>query len=140
MSAWNGAGPNPVSWNSASQRVLAAGIVGFALPAAGVTLQALLRNPLADPYVLGISSGSTVGVMVWLLATQSIISTPSVVILLALGRSIPAVAGAVVTCLVVFLLARGRWQGGGTGGGAGHAAGHAPAGRRGRLFDERRAR
>lgn len=103
------------------QRVLAAGLVGFALAAAGVTFQALLRNPLADPYLLGISSGSTVGVMVWLLATTTILPAApegAVFVLLTIGRSIPAVVGAVLTCLSVFFLARAssgrQWsQGGG---------------------------
>jgi len=44
-------------------RVLLAAIVGAALAASGVTLQALLRNPLADPYILGISSGAGLGAM-----------------------------------------------------------------------------
>ena len=38
-------------------RVLLAGIVGMSLAAAGTALQALLRNPLADPYILGVSGG-----------------------------------------------------------------------------------
>jgi iron complex transport system permease protein len=42
-------------------RVLAAAIVGVALAVAGVVLQGLLRNPMADPYVLGISSGAGLG-------------------------------------------------------------------------------
>lgn len=42
-------------------RVLLAFMVGGALAAVGVGLQALLRNPLADPYVLGISSGAALG-------------------------------------------------------------------------------
>jgi iron complex transport system permease protein len=42
-------------------RVILAAIVGAALAAAGVALQALLRNPLADPYILGISSGAGLG-------------------------------------------------------------------------------
>ena len=42
-------------------RVLLAYCVGAALGAVGAVLQALLRNPLADPYVLGISSGATLG-------------------------------------------------------------------------------
>ena len=42
-------------------RVLLAGLVGAALSCAGVVFQALLRNPLADPYVLGISGGAAVG-------------------------------------------------------------------------------
>ncbi len=42
-------------------RVLLAFMVGSSLAAVGVALQALLRNPLADPYVLGISSGAALG-------------------------------------------------------------------------------
>lgn len=42
-------------------RVLMGFLVGSALAAVGVTLQALLRNPLADPYVLGVSSGAALG-------------------------------------------------------------------------------
>lgn len=44
-------------------RIVLAAIVGAALAAAGVTFQALLRNPLADPYILGVSSGAGLGVM-----------------------------------------------------------------------------
>jgi iron complex transport system permease protein len=94
------------------QRVVAAGMVGFALAAAGVTLQALLRNPLADPYVLGISSGSTVGVMAWMLLVRTFqfsATSGTALWLLAMGRSVPALLGAVLTCLLVFALARGRF-------------------------------
>ena len=42
-------------------RVLTAMLVGLALAVAGVTFQGLLRNPLADPYVLGTSSGAALG-------------------------------------------------------------------------------
>jgi iron complex transport system permease protein len=42
-------------------RIILAGIVGFALSLGGVTFQALLRNPLADPFILGVSSGSAFG-------------------------------------------------------------------------------
>jgi iron complex transport system permease protein len=42
-------------------RVILAAIIGAALAGAGVVLQALLRNPLADPYILGISSGAGLG-------------------------------------------------------------------------------
>ncbi len=43
-------------------RVLTGFLVGGSLAVVGVTLQALLRNPLADPYVLGVSSGAALGV------------------------------------------------------------------------------
>ncbi|MEK6755684.1 MAG: iron ABC transporter permease [Bacteroidota bacterium] len=45
-------------------RILLAMIVGAGLSTAGAVLQALLRNPLAEPYILGISSGGTVGALV----------------------------------------------------------------------------
>lgn len=44
-------------------RIILAALVGAALASAGVTFQALLRNPLADPYILGISSGAGLGVI-----------------------------------------------------------------------------
>ena len=42
-------------------RIMLAGLVGFALSLGGVTFQAILRNPLADPFILGVSSGSAFG-------------------------------------------------------------------------------
>ncbi len=42
-------------------RIIMAGLVGAALSTAGVTLQAVFRNPLVDPYILGISAGSAFG-------------------------------------------------------------------------------
>jgi iron complex transport system permease protein len=48
-------------------RVLVAGLLGGALSIAGVVFQALLRNPLADPYVLGVSGGASIGGVVALL-------------------------------------------------------------------------
>jgi len=42
-------------------RIFAAAIVGIALAVAGVVLQGLLRNPMADPYVIGISAGASLG-------------------------------------------------------------------------------
>ncbi len=42
-------------------RVIIAGLLGGALAVAGVVFQALLRNPLADPYVLGVSGGASIG-------------------------------------------------------------------------------
>ncbi|MFC1543864.1 FecCD family ABC transporter permease [Gemmatimonadota bacterium] len=42
-------------------RVLLAGLLGAALTVAGIAFQALLRNPLADPFVLGVSGGASLG-------------------------------------------------------------------------------
>ncbi|MBN1624910.1 MAG: iron ABC transporter permease [Deltaproteobacteria bacterium] len=45
-------------------RILLAGLVGFALSVGGVVFQAILRNPLADPFILGVSSGSAFGAVI----------------------------------------------------------------------------
>lgn len=42
-------------------RILLAGLVGLALSASGATLQGIFRNPLVDPYILGISAGAALG-------------------------------------------------------------------------------
>ncbi len=49
-------------------RVLLAAMVGAALACAGTTFQAILRNPLADPYILGISSGAGLGAIIAILS------------------------------------------------------------------------
>jgi len=64
--------PSPVSWTETQEtivlslrlpRTLLAGIVGSALALAGAGFQAISRNPLADPYILGVSSGAAFGVV-----------------------------------------------------------------------------
>ena len=76
-------------------RAASAFAVGAALSLAGVMMQSLLRNPLADPYVLGISSGSAVGALGALLAGSAL----WMVDLAALG-------GALAISLLLYLLAR----------------------------------
>ena len=56
--------PNPqaqILFGIRLPRILLAALIGGALAAAGVVFQAILRNPLADPYILGISSGAALG-------------------------------------------------------------------------------
>lgn len=53
-----------IVWNIRLPRVLLAGFVGASLSIAGAAFQGLLRNPLADPYTLGVSSGASVGAVV----------------------------------------------------------------------------
>jgi iron complex transport system permease protein len=48
-------------------RIILAALVGFALALGGVVFQALLRNPLADPFILGVSSGSAFGAIIGIL-------------------------------------------------------------------------
>src|SRR5579863_3656051 len=72
-------------------RVLAAFGVGSLLALAGVLLQALFRNPLADPYVLGVSGGAAVGALLAMVTGVSI----------GLVQS-SAVAGALIAVLAVY--------------------------------------
>ena len=50
-----------IIWNIRLPRMILAILVGAALAVSGVILQGLLRNPLADPYILGVSAGGAVG-------------------------------------------------------------------------------
>jgi cobalamin transport system permease protein len=77
-------------------RILLAALVGAALAVSGTALQALLRNPLADPYVLGISSGAALGEIVALWVGG----------LWATGAPAVAFAGALLTTAWVYLLGR----------------------------------
>ncbi|MEO8603156.1 MAG: iron ABC transporter permease [bacterium] len=87
-------------------RVLLAVLVGGALAAAGTTLQALLRNPLADPHMLGVSGGAGVGAAVMLMLAGS--GTVASVLAVLAG----AFAGALLAMAVVYRLGsvHGRLQ------------------------------
>jgi len=58
-------------------RILLAIVVGASLSVAGASFQALLRNPLADPYVLGVSSGAAVGSIIALLIENQLSFSPT---------------------------------------------------------------
>lgn len=89
-------------WKIRAIRLAAAAVVGAGLAVSGVALQALLRNPLAEPYILGVSSGAGVGV---LLGTS-----------IAAGTLLPGWAvtpvlsgvGAILTMVGVYVLAQRR--------------------------------
>ena len=80
-------------------RVLLAALVGAALAGAGTLYQALFRNPLADPYILGVSSGAGLGAMIALTATTGAMAWRFGAVPLA------AFAGALLTMLLVVRLA-----------------------------------
>lgn len=74
-------------------RVLAAMVVGAGLGVSGAVLQGLLRNPLADPYVLGTASGAALGAAVGvLLPTQAMLLGFGIGSLLAFAGALGAVA------------------------------------------------
>ncbi len=101
--------PVTVSWPASAEtiilelrlpRVLTAMATGVALALAGATFQGLLRNPLADPYVLGTASGAALGAALAMLV-------PINVALLGFGlMHLAAFAGAVLAVGVVYRLAR----------------------------------
>ena len=57
-----------VIWDYRLSRALMAALCGGALAVCGAVLQALLRNPLAEPYILGISAGASTGAVLVLIA------------------------------------------------------------------------
>jgi len=78
-------------------RALLAGLVGAGLSVSGAIFQALLKNPLADPYILGVSSGAAVGAIVAILMGLSILS---------FGLPLASFAGALLAILTVFYFGR----------------------------------
>jgi len=85
-------------------RILMAALAGAALGAAGAVFQAVLRNPLADPYILGVSGGAALGAF-----TATALGLPVLAPALPV-RETAAFLGAIATVAVLFLLssARGR--------------------------------
>lgn len=84
-------------------RILLAIFVGASLSVAGTSFQALLRNPLADPYVLGVSYGASVGAVLALIAAPFLSLPP---VLAALLTPIGAFLGATATITAVYFLGR----------------------------------
>lgn len=82
-----------IVWEWRLPRVLMAALVGAALTLAGILMQALLRNPLADPYLLGLSSGASAA------AAAAIIWLPGIFVSM-IGLPILAFLGAMLAFLV----------------------------------------
>jgi len=78
-------------------RAVLAGLVGAGLSVSGATFQALLRNPLADPYILGVSSGAAVGAILAILLGLGTFS---------FGLPLASFLGALLTILIVFYFGR----------------------------------
>ena len=89
-----------IVWRLRLPRVLLAALVGATLSLGGMVFQALLRNPLAEPYILGVSGGSAIGAIVgillglarfpgvWLTAFMGSLATLGVLFIMASGRSL----------------------------------------------------
>ncbi len=101
----------PITWQPADEtillqlrlpRVLGGALVGAALATAGVLFQGLLRNPLADPYIIGTSAGAGFA------ATVAMLLLPPASILGFGSVALSAFLGGLVAVVVVYRLARVR--------------------------------
>jgi iron complex transport system permease protein len=84
-----------VLWELRLPRVLLATAAGINLALGGLLLQAIFRNPLAEPYLLGLSSGGALGAVLALAAGATVLTWP-------------ALAGSLLVAMVVLLLCRKR--------------------------------
>jgi iron complex transport system permease protein len=98
---WGAEAVSPVQdkiiWDYRTSRVLLAAVIGAALSVAGACLQVLARNGLADPYILGVSSGAALGAVVVITTGVSVGG---------LGVSGAAFISSMLTLLVVLLLSQ----------------------------------
>ena len=87
-----------IVWRIRLPRVMLAALVGATLSLGGLVFQALLRNPLAEPYILGISGGSAVGAIIGIILGMSLFP----------GVAFFAFAGSMATLLLVLVIASTR--------------------------------
>lgn len=87
-----------IIWQFRLPRALLAVIVGAALSISGTVLQAMVRNPLADPYIFGVSSGASVGAVAVLTLGTAAVG--------GISLSVAAFIGALATMALVYGLAQ----------------------------------
>jgi iron complex transport system permease protein len=87
-----------IIWRLRLPRVLLSALVGATLSLGGLVFQALLRNPLAEPYILGVSGGSAIGAIIGILLGLSRFP----------GVWATAFAGSLATLAILFLMVSGR--------------------------------
>lgn len=89
---------NTIIWQIRFPRVLMAVLVGATLSLGGLVFQALLRNPLAEPYILGISGGSAIGAIIAILAGLSLFP----------GVSLLAFSGSIIILVLILAMSSGQ--------------------------------
>ena len=89
-----------ILWSIRMPRVILAGLVGASLAIAGAGFQGLLKNPLADPYTLGVSSGASVG------AVTTIFFSLSIPLIGTYTLPVFGIVGAFITMILVLTFAR----------------------------------
>ncbi|KOV87914.1 iron ABC transporter permease [Nocardia sp. NRRL S-836] len=95
-----GAAADLIVWRIRFPRVLLGAVVGAGLALAGAVVQGVVRNPVADPYLLGLSHGASVGAV--------LVLTTGAAVLGALTLPLAAFAGATAAIAVVLVMARHR--------------------------------
>lgn len=89
---------NTIIWEIRFPRVILAAVVGATLSLGGLVFQALLRNPLAEPYILGVSGGSAIGAIIALLIGFALFP----------GVTLASFGGSMLVLVLVLLLGTGR--------------------------------
>jgi iron complex transport system permease protein len=87
-----------IVFNIRFPRIIAAGLAGFSLSLGGLVFQAILRNPLADPFILGVSSGGAFGAVLGIMFGFSF----------NLGIPLLSFAGAILTIYLVSVMGQRR--------------------------------
>lgn len=96
---WTDDADGLIFWNVRLPRALAAALVGAALAGAGTAFQAVLRNPLAEPFTLGVSAGASLAAVIAIrIGVESVAGTA--------GVGAAAVAGALLAVALVWQLGR----------------------------------
>ena len=96
---WQGGDDGLIFWDVRLPRALAAALVGAALAGAGTAFQAVLRNPLAEPFTLGVSAGASLAAVIAIrVGVESIAGTA--------GVGAAAVIGALAAVALVWQLGR----------------------------------
>lgn len=87
-----------IIWHIRFPRALLAALAGATLSLGGLVFQALLKNPLAEPYILGVSGGSAIGAIIGILLNLSRFP----------GVSATAFAGSIVTLFLILVISSGK--------------------------------
>jgi iron complex transport system permease protein len=87
-----------IIWKIRFPRILLATLVGGTLSLGGLVFQAILKNPLAEPYILGISGGSAIGAIIGIL--MGLVRFP--------GVSLTAFSGSIGTLLLILVMSSGH--------------------------------
>ena len=95
-------GYSEIIWQFRLPKALTATLVGSSLAVSGLLMQTLFKNPLADPYVLGISSGASLGVALLIMASGAS-WIPIFMVTSGWGQIFAAIIGALLILMLVLL-------------------------------------